>query len=93
VIFTPMGVAEALASPLTIAFRGERCTRGSRRCRLSGQGDVRTRALDWDDATQAYRPSGGPFDDEGVRAGGTADREGGCAQLPLRSADGWAGED
>jgi PmbA protein len=69
VIFTPMGVAEALASSLTIAFSGRMVHQGqSPLVGCLGKEMYDTRFSIWDDATQAYRPASRPIDDEGVQS-------------------------
>lgn len=67
VIFTPIGVAEALAPALTIAFSGRMIHQGqSPLMGCLGKEMYDSRVSIWDDATQAYRPGSRPFDDEGV---------------------------
>jgi len=67
VIFTAMGVAEALASSLSIAFSGRMVHQAqSPLVGCLGKEMYDTRFSLWDDATQAYRPASRPFDDEGV---------------------------
>jgi PmbA protein len=67
VIFTPMGVGEALAPPLTIAFSGRMVHQGqSPLAECLGQEMYDTRFSLWDDATQPHRPASRPRDDEGV---------------------------
>lgn len=69
VIFSPLGVAGALISPLTLAFSG-RLVHQEQSPLVGHLGeemyDIRLSV--WDDATLAYRPSARPFDDEGVRS-------------------------
>jgi PmbA protein len=67
VIFTPNGVASALAGPLTMAFSGRLVHQGQSPlvgCLGKDMYDVRFSLTD--DATLAYRPGSRPFDDEGV---------------------------
>ncbi len=67
VIFTPLGVAEALASPLTIAFSGRMVHQGqSPLAGLLGKEMYDKRFSMWEDATLPYRVASRPFDDEGV---------------------------
>ncbi len=67
VIFTPIGVAEALAQPLLMAFSGRTVYQGqSPLAGKLGEEMYDRRVSLWDDATQAYRASARPFDDGGV---------------------------
>lgn len=66
-IFTPSGIMSAFFSPLTSAFNGRLVFQGA--SPLGGR--LGERAFDnkislYDDATQAFRPSSGPCDDEGT---------------------------
>ena len=67
VVFTPLGVASALISPLMAAFNGKTVLEGA-----SPIGNRRGEAVFdkklwlWDDPTIAYRPGSRPADDEGV---------------------------
>jgi PmbA protein len=67
VIFTPMGVASALMSPLVMAFNGKSVLEGASplKDRLGELVFDRELSL-WDDATIAYSVGSYPFDDEGV---------------------------
>jgi len=67
VIFTPLGVAGALAGPLTMAFSGRLVHQGQ--SPLAGCLDKEMYDHHfslWDDATLPYRAASRPFDDEGV---------------------------
>ena len=67
VIFTSVGVAEAIASPLTMAFSGRLVHQGQ--SPLAGCLDKEmydARFSFCDDATLPFRASSRPFDDEGV---------------------------
>ncbi|HEU4759182.1 MAG TPA: metallopeptidase TldD-related protein [Dehalococcoidia bacterium] len=67
VIFTPLGVAGALAMPLSLAFSGRMVHLGqSPLAGCLGKEMYDRRVSVWDDATLAYRPGARPFDDEGV---------------------------
>jgi PmbA protein len=67
VIFTPLGVAEALAAPLTMAFSGRMVEQGQSPLADALGREVYDRRFSmWDDATLAYHPASRPFDDEGV---------------------------
>jgi len=67
VIFTPLGVASALAMPLLVAFSGRMVYQGQSPLVGCLEKEMYDRRLSvWDDATLAYRPSARPFDDEGV---------------------------
>ncbi|MBI2913126.1 MAG: TldD/PmbA family protein [Chloroflexi bacterium] len=67
VIFTPLGVAGALAMPLLIAFSGRMVYQGqSPLVDCLGKEMYDPRLSVWDDATLAYRLPSRPFDDEGV---------------------------
>ncbi len=67
VIFTPLGVAGALAMPLTIAFSGRMVYQGQSPLVGCLEKEMYDRRLSvWDDATAAHRPAARPFDDEGV---------------------------
>ena len=67
VIFTPIGVASALMSPLMMAFNGKSVLEGASplKGRLGEQVFDKKLSL-WDDATIAYGVGSYPFDDEGV---------------------------
>ncbi len=67
VIFTPIGVATALMSPLMLAFNGKSVFEGASplKDRLGEQVFDKKLSL-WDDATIAYSVGSYPFDDEGV---------------------------
>lgn len=67
VIFTSLGVAGALAGPLTLAFSGRLVHQ--EQSPLAGRlgEEMYDRRLSmWDDATLPFRPASRPFDDEGV---------------------------
>ncbi len=67
VVFTPIGVAEALAMPLTVAFSGRAVHQGQSPlvgCLGNEMYDVRFSMTD--DALLSGRVSSRPFDDEGV---------------------------
>ncbi len=67
VIFTSIGVGEALASPLTIAFSGRMVHQAqSPLVGCLGKELYDARLSVSDDATQPYRPASRPVDDEGV---------------------------
>jgi PmbA protein len=67
VIFTSQGVADALLSPLTMAFSGRLVHQGqSPLAGKLGQEMYDTRLSIHDDATLAMRPGSRPLDDEGV---------------------------
>jgi len=67
VIFTPLGVAESLAAPLTLAFSGRLVHQGqSPLVGCLGKEMYDKRLGMWDDATLPYRAASRPFDDEGV---------------------------
>ena len=67
VVFTPLGVASALLSPLVLAFNGKAVLEGSSPLRDKlGQQIFDRRLSVWDDATIAYGVGSYPFDDEGV---------------------------
>ena len=67
VVFTPHGVADALAGPLTMAFSGRLVHQGqSPLAGCLGKEMYDLRFSLWDDATLAYRAASRPFDDEGV---------------------------
>jgi PmbA protein len=67
VIFTPVGVAEALLSPLTLAFSGRMVYQGqSPLVDCLGKLMYDTRLSVYDDATLSGRVASRPFDDEGV---------------------------
>jgi len=67
VIFTPIGVASALMSPLVLAFNGKAVFEGASplKDKLGEQVFDKNLSL-WDDATIAYGVGSYPFDDEGV---------------------------
>jgi PmbA protein len=67
VIFTPLGVASALLSPLVLAFNGKSVLEGASPLRDKLGEQVFDKKLSlWDDATIAYGVGSYPFDDEGV---------------------------
>ncbi len=67
VIFTPIGVASALMSPLTLAFNGKTVLEGASPLKDKLGEQVFDKRLSlWDDATIAYGVGSYPFDDEGV---------------------------
>jgi PmbA protein len=67
VIFTPIGVASALLSPLVLAFNGKSVLEGASPLRDKlGEPVFDKRLSLWDDATIAYGVGSYPFDDEGV---------------------------
>lgn len=67
VVFTPMGVASALISPLALAFNGKLVVQGASLLGNRQGEEVFHRKLDlWDDATLPYCPGSRPCDDEGV---------------------------
>jgi len=67
IIFTPHGVANALLSPLVLAFNGKTVLEGASplKDKLGEQVFDKNLSL-WDDATVAYGVGSYPFDDEGV---------------------------
>jgi PmbA protein len=67
VIFTPLGVASALMSPLLLAFNGKSVLEGASPLKDKLGEQVFDKRLSlWDDATIAYGIGSYPFDDEGV---------------------------
>lgn len=67
VLFTSIGVAEALVPPLVMAFSGRLVHQGqSPLAGLLGEEKYDRRITLSDDATLAMRPASRPFDDEGV---------------------------
>ncbi len=67
VIFTPIGVASALMSPLMLAFNGRTVLEGASPLKDKLGEQVFDKRLSlWDDATIAYGVGSYPFDDEGV---------------------------
>jgi PmbA protein len=67
VIFTPIGVASALMSPLMLAFNGKTVLEGASPLKDKLGEQVFDKRLSlWDDATIAYSIGSYPFDDEGV---------------------------
>jgi PmbA protein len=67
VIFTPIGVASALMSPLLLAFSGKSVLEGASPLKDKLGEQVFDKRLSlWDDATVAYGVGSYPFDDEGV---------------------------
>jgi PmbA protein len=67
VIFTPLGVASALLSPLLLAFNGKSVLEGASPLKDKLGEQVFDKRLSlWDDATIAYGVGSYPFDDEGV---------------------------
>jgi PmbA protein len=70
VIFTPIGVATALMSPLMLAFNGKSVFEGASPLKDKLGEQVFDKKLSlWDDATIAYGVGSYPFDDEGVSGG------------------------
>jgi len=70
VIFTPIGVASALLSPLMLAFNGKSVLEGASPLKDKLGEQVFDKRLSlWDDATIAYGVGSYPFDDEGVSGG------------------------
>jgi len=66
-IFTPLGVASALLSPLVLAFNGKAILEGTSPLKNKLGEQVFDKRLSlWDDATVAYSVGSYPFDDEGV---------------------------
>jgi PmbA protein len=67
VLFTPVGVADALLPPLAMAFNGRLVHQGqSPLAGFLGEEKYDRRLSVHDDATLPMRPSSRPFDDEGV---------------------------
>jgi PmbA protein len=67
VVFTPIGVASALLSPLVLAFNGKSVLEGASPLKDKLGEQVFDKKLSlWDDATIAYGVGSYPFDDEGV---------------------------
>lgn len=67
VIFTPIGVAEAVAAPLTLAFSGRMALQGQSPLADHLGNEMYDRRFSMhDDATIPGRPASRPFDDEGV---------------------------
>jgi len=67
VVFLPLGVAGALAMPLTVAFSGRLVHQGqSPLAGCLGKEMYDERVGLWDDATLDFRAASRPFDDEGV---------------------------
>lgn len=67
VIFTSVGVADALVGPLVMAFSGRLIHQGqSPLVGQLGEEKYDTRISVYDDATLPMRPASRPFDDEGV---------------------------
>ncbi|MFW6105698.1 MAG: TldD/PmbA family protein [Chloroflexota bacterium] len=67
VIFTPLGVASALLSPLVLAFNGKSVLDGASPLKDKLGEQVFDKRLSlWDDATIAYGVGSYPFDAEGV---------------------------
>jgi PmbA protein len=67
VVFTPVGVASALLSPLVLAFNGKSVLEGASPLKDRLEEHVFDKKLSlWDDATIAYGVGSYPFDDEGV---------------------------
>jgi PmbA protein len=67
IIFTPLGVASALLSPLVLAFNGKSVLEGASPLKDKLGEQVFDKKLSlWDDATVAYGVGSYPFDDEGV---------------------------
>jgi PmbA protein len=70
VLFTPIGVASALMSPLVLAFNGKSVLEGASPLKDKLGEQVFDKKLSlWDDATIAYGVGSYPFDDEGVSGG------------------------
>ena len=66
-IFTPLGVASALLSPLVLAFNAKAVLEGASPLKNKLGEQVFDKRLSlWDDATVAYSVGSYPFDDEGV---------------------------
>jgi PmbA protein len=67
VVFSPIGVASALLSPLLLAFNGKSVLEGASPLKDKLGKQVFDEKLSlWDDATIAYGVGSYPFDDEGV---------------------------
>jgi len=67
IIFTPIGVASALMSPLVLAFNGKSVLEGASPLKDKLGEQVFDKRLSlWDDATVAYGVGSYPFDDEGM---------------------------
>ncbi len=67
VIFTPIGVAEALGAPLTLAFSGRMVLQGQSPLADQLGNEMYDRRFSMhDDATLSGRPASRPYDDEGV---------------------------
>ena len=67
IIFTPLGVASVLLSPLMLAFNGKAVLEGASPLKDKLGEQVFDKRLSlWDDATVAYSVGSYPFDDEGV---------------------------
>jgi len=67
VIFTPLGVAGVLISPIMMAFNGKTVIEGASPLKDKRGKQVFDKKLSlWDDATVAYGVGSYPFDDEGV---------------------------
>jgi PmbA protein len=67
IIFTPLGVASVLLSPLVLAFNGKTVLEGASPLKDKLGEQVFDKKLSlWDDATVAYGVGSYPFDDEGV---------------------------
>jgi len=67
VIFTPLGVASVLISPIVMAFNGKTVIEGASPLKDKRGEQVFDKRLSlWDDATVAYGVGSYPFDDEGV---------------------------
>jgi PmbA protein len=70
VIFTPLGVASALLSPIALAFNGKTVLEGASPLKERLKELVFDTELTlWDDATLDYCPASSPCDDEGVPSG------------------------
>ncbi len=81
VVFTSMGVVEALVGPLTTAFNGRLVHQGQSPLGDSlGQAKYDPRISVHDDATLDMRPGARPFDDEGIPSRRTALIEGGVVR-------------
>jgi PmbA protein len=67
IIFTPLGVASVLLSPLVLAFNSKTVLEGASPLKDKLGEQVFDKKLSlWDDATVAYGVGSYPFDDEGV---------------------------
>lgn len=81
VIFVPKAVADALLSPLVIAFNGRTVLQGASPLRdRIGEQVFDERIFLYDDGTIDYAPGSGPCDDEGVPSRRTPLIEGGVVR-------------